>query len=153
MHETVRQMILYLRDILNLSFYQIQDRDFAKACLAHISRILSGQEGKERLYSGPVPSSDCRMVQGTSDLEGSAGPRVVAGQRGGDKLPRGGEIYKGLPQEGTEGISSADLSSRGRGAGGLVLHHSSPVGEALLFCLHPELLSVSVCPCLPQELL
>jgi len=26
MHETVRQMILYLRDILNLSFYQIQDR-------------------------------------------------------------------------------------------------------------------------------
>jgi Mu transposase, C-terminal domain/Integrase core domain len=26
MHETVRQMILYLRDILSLSFYQIQDR-------------------------------------------------------------------------------------------------------------------------------
>lgn len=51
MQETIRQTILYLRDVLNLSFYQIQDRDFAKACLAHISRILSG-EGKKDIYAG-----------------------------------------------------------------------------------------------------
>jgi hypothetical protein len=58
------------------------DRDLAKARLAHISRILSGQETKEGLYSGPVPSSDCRMVQGTSDLKGPAGAGMVKDPRG-----------------------------------------------------------------------
>ena len=40
MHETVRQMILYLRDILNLSFYQIQDRTGISR--KHASRIYRG---------------------------------------------------------------------------------------------------------------
>jgi hypothetical protein len=53
------------------------DRDFAKACLAHISRILSGGEGKEGLSSHPLPPSDRRLVPRTSDLKGPADPRVV----------------------------------------------------------------------------
>ena len=53
------------------------DRDLAKACLAHISRILSGQKGKEGLYPGPIPLSDHGVVQRASDLKGPAGPRVV----------------------------------------------------------------------------
>ena len=57
------------------------DRDLAKACLAHISRILSGQEDKEGLHSGPVPISDCRMVQRASHPKGPAGPRVVKDPR------------------------------------------------------------------------
>ncbi len=57
------------------------DRDLAKACLAHISRILSGQEDKEGLHSGPVPLSDCRMVQRASHPKGPAGPRVVKDSR------------------------------------------------------------------------
>ena len=40
MQETVRQMILYLRDILNLSFYQIQDRTGISR--KHASRIYRG---------------------------------------------------------------------------------------------------------------
>ena len=60
------------------------DRDFAKACLAHISRILSGQEGKERLYSGPLPLSDRRVVQRVSDLNGPADPRVAKDEGGKD---------------------------------------------------------------------
>ena len=47
MEETIRQTILYLRDVLKLSFYQIHRSKtkpgFREACLAHISRILSGQ--------------------------------------------------------------------------------------------------------------
>lgn len=53
------------------------DRDLAKACLTHISRILSGQKEKEGSYSGPIPLSDRRVVQGVSDLKGAAGPRMV----------------------------------------------------------------------------
>jgi DNA-binding transcriptional MocR family regulator len=53
------------------------DRDLAKACLAHISRILSGQEGKEKFYSGRIPLSDRRVVQTVSDLKGPTGPRMV----------------------------------------------------------------------------
>jgi hypothetical protein len=34
------------------------DRDVAKACLAHISRMLSGAEGKKEIDSGSVPPSD-----------------------------------------------------------------------------------------------
>jgi len=52
------------------------DRDFAKACLAHISKILSGKE-KEDVHPGAIPVSDRRMVQGASDLKGPAGPRMV----------------------------------------------------------------------------
>jgi len=36
------------------------------------------------------------MVQGASDIKGAAGPSVVTGERGRDKLPRRGEIYEGL---------------------------------------------------------
>jgi Mu transposase, C-terminal domain/Integrase core domain len=51
MHETVRQMILYLRDILNLSFYQIQDR-------TGISRKRAS-----RIYRGYCPgTSDKKRV-------------------------------------------------------------------------------------------
>jgi hypothetical protein len=53
------------------------NRDVAKACLAHISRMLSGQEGKEGLYSERIPPSDCGVVQRASDLKSPAGPRVV----------------------------------------------------------------------------
>jgi len=53
------------------------DRDLAKARLASISRILSGQEGKEGFYSGPTPLPDRGVVQGASDLKGPAGPRMV----------------------------------------------------------------------------
>src|SRR4030043_220297 len=53
------------------------DRDLEKACLTHISRILSGQEGKEGLYSGRIPPSHHRVVQRASDIKGAAGPRVV----------------------------------------------------------------------------
>src|SRR3990170_8700669 len=53
------------------------DRDIAKACLAHISRILSGEETKEGLYPGPIPLSDRGVVQRASDLKCPAGPRVV----------------------------------------------------------------------------
>src|SRR5208337_1767654 len=73
------------------------DRDVAKACLAHISRILSGQEGKEGLYSGRIPPSDRGVVQRASDLKGTAGPRVVKDEGGKDKLPCGGEVYEGVP--------------------------------------------------------
>ena len=55
------------------------DRDLSKACLAHLSRILSGQvdktrprEGKEGLYSGPIPLPDCGVVQRASNLKGPA---------------------------------------------------------------------------------
>ena len=60
------------------------DRDVAKACLAHISRILSGQEGQEGLYSGRIPPSDRGVVQRASDLKGPAGPRVVKDERSND---------------------------------------------------------------------
>ena len=73
------------------------DRDVAKACLAHLSRILSGQEGKEGLYSGRIPLSDRGVVQRASDLKGAAGPRVVKDEGGKDKLPCGGEVYEGVP--------------------------------------------------------
>src|SRR4030043_2463563 len=60
------------------------DRDLAKARLAHISRVLSGQVDKTRpradkegFYSGPLPLSDRGGVQRASDLKGPAGPRVV----------------------------------------------------------------------------
>ncbi len=58
------------------------DRGVAKACLVHISRILSGQEGKEGFYSGRIPPSDRGVVQRASDLKGAAGPRVVKDQVG-----------------------------------------------------------------------
>jgi hypothetical protein len=73
------------------------DRDLAKTRLAHISRILSGQEGKEGLYSGPIPLSDRGVVQRAPDLKGPAGPRVVKDEGGKDKLPGGGEVYKRIP--------------------------------------------------------
>jgi hypothetical protein len=60
------------------------DRDLAKACLAHISRILSGQEGKEAFYSGRIPLSDRRVVQRVPDLKGPAGPWVVKDKRSKD---------------------------------------------------------------------
>jgi hypothetical protein len=60
------------------------NRDFAKACLAHISRILSGQEGKEGFYSGPIPLPDRGVVQRASDLKGSASSRVVKDERSKD---------------------------------------------------------------------
>jgi hypothetical protein len=53
------------------------DRDLAKARLAHISRMLSGEEGREGLYPGPIPLSDRGVVQRASDLKGPASPRVV----------------------------------------------------------------------------
>ena len=53
------------------------DRDLAKARLAHISRMLSGEEGKEGLYPGPIPLSDRGVVQRASDFKGPASPRVV----------------------------------------------------------------------------
>lgn len=53
------------------------DRDRAKACLAHISRILSGQKEKEGLYSGRIPLPDRGVVQRASEIKGPAGPRVV----------------------------------------------------------------------------
>jgi len=52
------------------------DRDLAKACLAHISRMLSGEK-KEGFPAGPIPLSDRGVVQRASDLKGPAGPRVV----------------------------------------------------------------------------
>jgi len=60
------------------------DRDLAKACLAHISRILSGQEAKEGLSSRPIPPSDRGMVQRASDLKGPPDPRVAKDQGGKD---------------------------------------------------------------------
>ena len=60
------------------------DRDVAKACLAHISRMLSGQEGKEGLYPGRIPLSDRRVVQGVSDLKGPAGLWLVKDEGGKD---------------------------------------------------------------------
>lgn len=53
------------------------DRDLAKARLAHISRMLSGEATKEGLYPGPLPLSDRGVVQRASDLKGPASPRVV----------------------------------------------------------------------------
>jgi hypothetical protein len=53
------------------------DRDLAKARLASISRILSGQEGKEGFYSGRIPLPNRGVVQRASDLKGPAGPRMV----------------------------------------------------------------------------
>ena len=53
------------------------DRDLAKACLARISRMLSGEETKERLYPGRIPLSDRGVVQRASDLKGPAGPQLV----------------------------------------------------------------------------
>jgi hypothetical protein len=58
------------------------DRDLAKACLAHISRILSGQERKEGLSSGRTSPSDRRVVQRASNPKGSADPRLVNDQGG-----------------------------------------------------------------------
>ena len=55
------------------------DRDLAKACLAHISRVLSGEK-KEGFPAGPIPLSDRGVVQRASDLKGPAGPRLVKGQ-------------------------------------------------------------------------
>ena len=59
------------------------DRDFAKACLAHISRMLSGEEKKEALSSGSLSCSDRRVVQRVSHSKGPTGLRVVKGE--GDK--------------------------------------------------------------------
>jgi len=60
------------------------DRGVAKTCLAHLSRILSGQvdktrprEKKEGFYSGRIPLSDRGVVPRASDLKGPAGPRMV----------------------------------------------------------------------------
>jgi hypothetical protein len=65
------------------------NRDLAKACLAHISRILTGQpdqtrppEDQEGLYSGRIPLSDRGVVQRVSDLKGPAGPRVAKDKGG-----------------------------------------------------------------------
>jgi len=60
------------------------DRDLAKACLAHISRILSGQERKEGLSSEALPLPDRGVVQRASDLKGPAGPQVVKNKGGQD---------------------------------------------------------------------
>src|SRR4030042_995480 len=73
------------------------DRGLAKACLPHISRVLPGQERKEGLHSGPLPLSDRRVVQRTSDIKGAAGPRVAKDEGGEDQLSCGGEVYKGIP--------------------------------------------------------
>jgi hypothetical protein len=59
------------------------DRDFAKACLVHISRILSAEEKKEALSSGSLPCSDRGVVQRVSYLKSPTGLRVVKGE--GDK--------------------------------------------------------------------
>ena len=50
MEETTRQTILYLRDVLGLSFYQIQDRTGMSRKRA--SRIYRGscQERKKRMF-------------------------------------------------------------------------------------------------------
>jgi hypothetical protein len=58
------------------------DRDFAKACLAHISRRLSGEE-KKTLSSGSLSCSDRGVVQRVSHSKGPTGLRVVKGE--GDK--------------------------------------------------------------------
>jgi hypothetical protein len=58
------------------------DRDVAKACLAHLSKILSGKE-KENVHTGSIPISDRGVVQRASDLKGPAGPSVAKDQ--GDK--------------------------------------------------------------------
>jgi len=55
------------------------DRDLAKACLAHISRMLSGEK-KKGFPAGSIPISDRGVVQRASDLKGPAGPRLVKGQ-------------------------------------------------------------------------
>jgi hypothetical protein len=56
------------------------DRDLAKACLAHISRILCDPEGKAGLSSGRTPPSDRGVVQRASNPKGSADPRLVNDQ-------------------------------------------------------------------------
>src|SRR3989339_572441 len=71
------------------------DRDLAKACLAHISRILSDPEEKKGLYSGRIPLSDRGVVQRASDLKGPAGPRVAKDKGSQDYLPCGGQVYEG----------------------------------------------------------
>ena len=61
----------------------VPDRDFAKACLANISRMLCGEK-EESSPPGRIPLTDRTVVQGVSDLKGPAGPRVVKDQRGKD---------------------------------------------------------------------
>jgi hypothetical protein len=73
------------------------DGDLTKARLAYLSRILSEQETKEGLYSGPLSLPDRGVVQRASDLKGSAGPRVVKDERSKDKLPGSGQVYEGVP--------------------------------------------------------
>jgi hypothetical protein len=72
------------------------DRDVAKACLAHLSKILSGEKNEE-VHAGSIPVSHRGMVQGTSDLKSPASASVVTDQGGRDQLPRRGEVHKILP--------------------------------------------------------
>jgi len=65
------------------------DRDFAKACLAHISRILSGQE-KETVSAGRPPAYNRGVVQGPSVVKSATGPPMADGKRIKNKLHSGG---------------------------------------------------------------
>jgi len=53
------------------------DRDFAKACLAHISEILSGGETKKGISPRSLPPSDPGVVPRPSEAKGPPGPRVA----------------------------------------------------------------------------
>ena len=55
------------------------ERHLAKACLTHISRILSG-ERQEDFSPGSLPRSDRGVVQRASDLKGSASPQLAKDQ-------------------------------------------------------------------------
>lgn len=155
MEETVRQTILYLRDVLGLSFYQIQDRTGMSRKRA--SRIYRGscpdkREKKDFILDEyrPLiaewfkehPTLKAQQVHGWLRTRGVkiSYPAVVKYTREfRKKVLRAYHHLTFLPGE--------EAQNR------LVFYPSSPVGKTLRLRFHPELLAVSICPCLCPQFL
>ena len=125
------------------------DRDLAKACLAHISRILSGQERKRGTFfwtnTAPLiaewfkehPTLKAQQIHGWLKTRGVkiSYPAVVKYTRTfRKKVPKAYHPLTFLPGE----EAQADWC---------FINHPQ-LGKLYGFVFHPELLAVSVCPCL-----